>query len=112
MTKKLLFLSSLFLFAGMYAMGQDHLLLSEVSLAPDSGEFIEIFNPTATAISLDNYYLSDNSVEYGKTPSTVTNPGPNDFIAGFPPGFTIQPNQAMVIALRGDYFLGYYGVAP
>ena len=38
----------------------DHLLISEAVLSPSSSEFIEIANPTAAAVALDNYYLSDD----------------------------------------------------
>src|SRR5262245_37806937 len=39
----------------------DHLLISEVAVAPEAGEFIEIWNPTGDAVDLTDYYLSDNS---------------------------------------------------
>ena len=44
---------------GVYAT-DDHLLLSEATVAPTSGEFLEIVNPTGNTIQLDNYYLSDD----------------------------------------------------
>jgi hypothetical protein len=94
---------------GSYA--QNHLLLSEITLAPDSGEFIEIYNPTSNAISLDNYYLADNA-EYDTLPSGTTNVTASDFIVRFPAGYNIQPNQALVIAMKGDYFSAYSGITP
>ena len=39
----------------------DHLLLCEVVVTPTSDEYIEITNPTAATIMLDNYYLSDDA---------------------------------------------------
>ncbi|MGB9359121.1 MAG: hypothetical protein WCC01_11250, partial [Acidimicrobiia bacterium] len=34
----------------------DHLLLTEIVVTPTDGEFIEIHNPTGSAIDLSNYY--------------------------------------------------------
>ncbi len=39
----------------------DHLLISEIVVAPEVGEIIEIHNPTYADVSLADYYLSDNS---------------------------------------------------
>lgn len=93
------------------AFGQDHLLLTEVTLAPDSGEFVEIYNPTANSISLDNYYLADNS-EYALIATGSTNVINSDFIVQFPTGHNILPNEVIVVAMKGDLFSAYYGVVP
>ncbi|MGI8893269.1 MAG: T9SS type A sorting domain-containing protein [Bacteroidia bacterium] len=93
------------------ALAQDHLLLTEITLAPDSGEFIEIYNPTAISISLDNYYLAD-SQEYAKIASGTATVINSDFIVRFPSGYNIIPNQVMVVAVKGDLFTSYYGMVP
>ncbi|HBP21633.1 MAG TPA: hypothetical protein DEA08_28095, partial [Planctomycetes bacterium] len=40
-----------------------HVLISEVAVGPGSGatsaEFVELVNPTAQVIDLENYYLTD-----------------------------------------------------
>lgn len=90
----------------------DHLLITEVRGAGTSGEFVEIYNPTATPIALDNYYLSDH-MDYAFLPAFGTVDGPNisgpyDFLARFPPGNVILPRQVMTIALNaGAYFVAY-----
>lgn len=112
--KKHLFYSFLILSAFLQSTAghaQDHLLLSEIALAPDSGEFIEIYNPTSATISLDNYYLGDNS-DYALVPSGTTNVINSDFIVKFPTGSTILPGAALVVAMKGDLFVAYYGMAP
>src|SRR5437870_5090318 len=43
----------------------DHVLISEISVTPAAAEFIEIYNPTAAAVDLTNYYLSDNAGYHG-----------------------------------------------
>src|SRR5690242_16169331 len=57
-----------------------HLLLSEIALTPDTGEFIEIVNPTGATVDLSTYYLSDNG-GYWKLPQATPNLGASDFIA-------------------------------
>ena len=48
-----------FLSTALFAT-DDHLLLCEAVVTPTDGEYLEIVNPTASPISLDNYYLSDD----------------------------------------------------
>jgi len=47
------------------------LFVTEVMLAPTTGEFIEIANPNDVVIDLSNYYLSDNG-NYFRVPATAT----------------------------------------
>jgi hypothetical protein len=82
---------------------QSHLLLSEIGLAPAGCEFVEIYNPTNAAISLDNYYLADNS-HYATLPAATPNLDAGDFIVRFPAGSAIQPKALLVIALNGMEF--------
>ena len=37
----------------------DHLLMTEIVVTPTEGEFVEIHNPTASAIDLTDYYFTD-----------------------------------------------------
>ena len=102
--------------AAMPASGiDDHLLICEVAQQPTSGEFIEIYNPTGTAVDLTNYYLSDDE-DYAVLPgASGAGPAPSisssDFIAQFPPGSSIAANGVIVIAFDGAGFIMDYGVA-
>ncbi|MBK7148093.1 MAG: lamin tail domain-containing protein [Bacteroidetes bacterium] len=90
---------------------QSHLVLSEITLAPSEGEFIEIYNPGGAAVSLDNYYLADNN-NYAGLPESGLMIDLGDFIARFPDGYTIQPHQAIVVAMGGTDFASQYAVVP
>ncbi len=97
----------------------DHLLLTELCDTPTDGEFIEIYNPTASAVSLTYIHLCDL---YGDTSATVTQFYPqialgpiapqnsSDFLVKFPAGDEIAPGQVIVIALSGLAFEATYGV--
>ena len=89
-------------------IAQDHLLLSEITLQLTAAEFIEIHNPTTSAISLSNYYLADNQ-KYPYVPSGVPlDPDIGDFIVQFPPGASINSGQTIVVALNGAGFESFY----
>lgn len=97
----------------MAAADADHLLLTEVRVGPDTGEFIEIFNPTSSTIALDNYYLADDQ-DYILMPgfdgaSPAPNIGVADFLVRFPAGSSIAPGEVIVIALRGNGFFAEFG---
>ncbi|MCE9573360.1 MAG: lamin tail domain-containing protein [Deltaproteobacteria bacterium] len=89
------------------------LLLSEVVLAPTGGEFIEIVNPTASAVMLDHYYLSDNGT-YWKLPAGGQTLETGDFIAQFPAGASIPSHGVITVALdtAANFTVAYPGVAP
>ena len=100
--------------ATAFAGTDDHLLLSEVVATPTAGEFIEIANPTASAVSLDNYFLSDDE-DYALVPgASGSGPAPNigssDFVAQFPAGSSIPAGEVLVIAFSGTGFETTYGV--
>lgn len=89
----------------------DHLLISEVAVAPEANEFFEIWNPTNAAVALDDYYVSDNSTYYalasgGAWNPVTSNPG-TDFLARFPAGTTIAPNGVLVVGFDTGYFAAY-----
>jgi hypothetical protein len=88
------------------------LLLSEIALAPTTGEYIEIVNPSAATVPLDHYYLSDNG-DYFKLPAGSPTVTTGDFIVQFPPGATIAPHGVATIALNtAAAFTTAYGTAP
>jgi len=83
------------------------LLINEImssnthSLADEDGDYpdwIEIYNPTATAVALTGYRLSDGD-SYG------------DGTAAFPGG-VIPPGGVILIAQRADAFRSTYGFPP
>jgi len=88
------------------------LLLSEISLAPNAGELIEIYNPTAAAVTLTNYWVTDVP-SYFRLPAAGQTIDNADFIAHFPAGATIAAGDAIVIAMDTvANFTTTYGTAP
>ena len=88
------------------------LIITEVSLAPAAGEFIELANPTAQTIDLTHYYLSDSG-KYFQLPAGGLTLDANDFIVQFPAGASIGPGQVITVALDSvANFQTNYGVAP
>ncbi|MGD2177162.1 MAG: ExeM/NucH family extracellular endonuclease, partial [Anaerolineae bacterium] len=96
------------------------LLLTELVVTPTAGEFVEIHNPTGTAIDLTDVYLTDATYAGGGTYYynivTGSNAGGGsyyDFHARFPNGASIAVGEYQTIALNGsDNFLTEYGVNP
>ncbi len=91
----------------------DHLLVCEAVVTPTASEFIEISNPTGSAVTLDNYYLSDDE-DYALLPGAFgAGPAPSiassDFIVQFPPGASIPIDGVIVIAFDGAGFLIAFG---
>jgi len=94
----------------------DHLLLCEVAVAPtnpQSGEFLEIVNPTPTTKSLAGVYLADDQ-DYALLPGALgAGPAPSistfDFIAAFPAEASIPPCGVVVVAVDGAGFSATYG---
>ena len=81
----------------------DHLLLIRIVTQPDKAESISILNPTENAISLKDYYISDDE-DYYKM-HTDNDPSPSSssgFTAKFPE-VTINPGDTMHIVLNEDY---------
>jgi predicted extracellular nuclease len=96
------------------------LLLSEVTVTPTEGEFIEIFNPNSTTVELTDIYLTDATFSgtstYYYNIVTGTNAGGGgfgDFLARFPDGATIAPGEYQTIAINGsEAYNSTYGTDP
>jgi len=83
-----------------------HLLLSEVATQPATDEYVEIWNPSTTAVDLSNYYLSDNSVYHGIASGTAWAPGgtpDTDFLVQFPAGTIIDAGGVLTIEFGTDF---------
>ncbi|MDP6155401.1 MAG: lamin tail domain-containing protein [Candidatus Thermoplasmatota archaeon] len=93
----------------------DHLLLSEVCVTPSTGEFIEIYNPTEGAISLDNYFIAD-IIDYYNIVNTSTgfnHTYATDFLVSFPVSSTIPSGGYQVMAMNStDFIAEYSGTVP
>jgi len=92
---------------GGSAPAADHLLISEVCVQPTPNEFVEIYNPTAAAVDLTDYYLSDNATYYGIAAGMPFNPPlatpGTDFLVQFPAGTSLAPGAALVIATNSGF---------
>lgn len=87
------------------------LFVTEVMLAPSTGEFIEIANPTDELIDLSNYHLTDSG-NYFRVPVAATVDA-TDFIVKFPPGATIAAKSVITVALDTTAnFQTLHGMAP
>ncbi|MFC2030031.1 hypothetical protein ACFLWA_04800, partial [Chloroflexota bacterium] len=90
------------------ADGGGHLLITELVVTPTEGEFIEIYNPGASAVILTNVYLTDATLEPTKyyynivTGSNAGSGYSSDFHVRFPSGATIGPGAYQTVALNGS----------
>jgi len=104
------------LVASLAVAAADHLLLTEVCVTPSNAEFMEVYNPTSSAISLDNVHLTDlygdnTSVEDfypGLDLGPVTEVS-TDFICMFPSGYSIAAGEYIIVALNGNAFYNEFG---
>jgi hypothetical protein len=88
------------------------LVLTEVVLAPTTGEFVEIANPTSQTVDLSTYYVSDSG-SYFKLPAGPVTVDSSDFIAQFPAGSTIAPGAVITVAIdTAANFQTVYGAPP
>ncbi|MBK7045258.1 MAG: lamin tail domain-containing protein [bacterium] len=109
----------------------DHVVISEImALAntatnrPLCSEYVEIHNPTASAVDLGQYYLTDamfttNNQAYWHIaeadPSATTAGGGtfSDFHAKFPVGYSIAAGDTVVISIEGsNKYQAAYGRLP
>ena len=104
-----------------FVLGQvDHVIFTEVVLTPSDGEYVEISNPTESAVDLTNYYLTDgtdisSSKLYYNLPveDDYWSGSSTDFICRFPNGYTLAPGAAIKISLRDNSaYESVYGQTP
>src|SRR5262249_4642880 len=99
----------------MIITGAPPLLLSEIALAPNESEMIEIVNPGHDPVALDHYYVSDSGT-YWKLPAGagVVALDTGDFIVRFPAGATIPGHGVITIALdtAANFKTANSGIAP
>ncbi len=81
--------------------GEGHLLLSEVCVQPGGHEFVEIHNPTASALDLSDVYLWDATAAdtYYWLVASLDSVGQYDFALRFPAGASIEPGAYLTISL-------------
>lgn len=116
----------------------EHLLLSEITVTPAVGEFVEIHNPTGASIDLSHYYLWNNTYKNisGCNSSSACNavgvsdvrfhwmipqpslranltPGSGDFVVKFPDGASIGAGEYQTISIATqDEFCTTFGKKP
>lgn len=98
---------------------QGHLLLTEMVLQPSVGEYVKIKNPTASAVDLSNYYITDaTDVANGKLYYKLADGadywsgGGSDFIARFP-AMNLAAGESIVLGLGRDTdYQTEYGEMP
>jgi hypothetical protein len=79
-------------------------LISEVLYDPpgqDDAEFVELVNPTGTAVDMSNYSLGD-----------AVNPTDFEDVRRFPSGTVLSPGQTLVVATSATAFQAEFGLAP
>ncbi|MFC2088504.1 lamin tail domain-containing protein, partial [Calditrichota bacterium] len=96
-----------------------HLLITEITVVPTAGEFVEIYNNTNSTIDLSSYYLTDatyasgNSFYYNIVTGLNAGGGDfGDFHAKFPSGASIASGEYQTIAMDGTGFVTTYGTQP
>jgi hypothetical protein len=81
------------------------LLISEVQTGGTNAEFVEIWNPSSTAVDLTSYHLTDNSAYHQITGGSWTPMGTanTDYVVRFPAGTMIGANDVLVIEFGTDF---------
>lgn len=89
-------------------------MISEVCILGDSGEFIELWNPTSQEVDLSDYYVADNSAYYKLTsgPWNPTQTAGTDFLVRFPAGTKLAAGGVLVIGANPAGFETEYGKCP
>lgn len=89
-----------------------HLLISEVEVTPTASEFVEIYNPTGSAVDLSKYYLADYNTYYLITQGLGA-PNSSDFRVHFPAGASIPAHGFVVVSLHtATNFQTAFGMVP
>jgi len=103
----------------MSLMAVDHLIINEIVLQPSAGEYVKITNPTASAINMSDYYLTDatdkiNGKYYYNLPGGADywSGSSTDFIARFP-DTSLAAGAALILGMGqiSDY-QNTYGALP
>jgi uncharacterized repeat protein (TIGR01451 family) len=85
---------------------QGHPLISEVmyrpSTSPQSGEWIEIYNPTVEHVDISNWYLGDMVAGVGSLPDDC-----GDGIYRFPAGSVLPAGGVIVVAQQAADVVGF-----
>ncbi|MFZ1401427.1 MAG: lamin tail domain-containing protein [Candidatus Promineifilaceae bacterium] len=87
-----------------YVGPASYVLISEVLYDPtgsEAREFIELVNPTGTAVDLTNYSLGD-----------AVNPGDFEDVRRFPAGTIIPPGGTLVVSIAATEFFAAHGFNP
>lgn len=88
-----------------------HLVLSEIFSETGDEEFVELFNPSSSAVPLEHVYLTDVS-NYWKLPEGPPISLVSDFIARFPAGSEIAAGEVVVVAIDGPTFASRFARTP
>lgn len=100
----------LFLLIPLFLSAEDHLLISEVMI-PASTEaqnaFIELYNPTAQAIALNQVYLANYNTYYRMVNAEYSTNAAH-FLVRFP-DTVIESKHVLLIALQGQAYFDRYG---
>ena len=116
--KKINTLAKGIVLASSFVFGEaDHIVFTEVVLTPSNGEYVEITNPTSSAIDLSDYYLTDGTdigpaKFYYNLPSGLNywSGSGTDFICRFPNNYSLPAGTSIKISLRdSDSYQGIYG---
>ncbi len=99
--------------------GLEDLLITEITVTPTAGEFVEIHNSGSDVIDLTDVYLTDatfsngNVYYYQLVEGAGGGGGFADFYSRFPTGATIAAGEYQTISMAGsDDFFNTYGVDP
>jgi len=90
-----------------------HLVFSEVAprgagtgTASDSSEYIEIYNPTANPVKLDDKYISDDIGYYRIVNAAYPAANASDWALKFPIGLALNPGRTLVLCVTKAGFAG------
>lgn len=107
------------LFVPLLLQAVDHLLISEVVLQPNDGEYVLITNPTGSSINLENYYISDGVDQgggkfYYNLPTLVDfwSGSSSDFIARFPDTSLSADASILLCLTTASRYETTYGTLP
>lgn len=101
----------------------DHLVFTELAVSPSTGEYVKINNPTATAVDLSDYYITDATDATDTTAAKYYYNLPSgndfwsgsgfDFIARFPDGYQLAAGAFIYLSMVDSAaFNDEYGFYP